>query len=329
MSAAVLDDMAEFGWGLSDELLHKSRTELGEEQCRRSEDIADVKEQIETRPDIKFLRTDDAFVLRFLRARKFDTVESFKLLARYFEFRQNNPSLFKNFIASEAGIKAALYDGLPSVLPNCDQNGRKIIVLFAANWDNGRYQLPSVYRAILLTLEKLIDDEACQINGFVFILDWSQFTFNQSRSLNPKVLKQMVEGLQDCFPARFGSIHFVNQPWYIEAICKIILPFLKEKSRKKIHMHGINLGLLHQFISKEVLPAELGGTLPEHNITSWAKELVGDENFSFGDKHIYWPDHCFFKTRSKSFPTFHLKQNLDPNEINKNSRLDEDFFLID
>lgn len=44
--------MAEFGWGLSDELLHKSRTELGEEQCRRSEDIADVKEQIETRPDI-------------------------------------------------------------------------------------------------------------------------------------------------------------------------------------------------------------------------------------------------------------------------------------
>lgn len=55
-------------------------------------------------------------------------------------------------------------------------------------------------------------------------------------------------------------------------------------------MHGINLGLLHQFISKEVLPAELGGTLPEHNITSWAKELVGDENFSFGDKHIYWPD---------------------------------------
>lgn len=47
-----------------------------------------------------------------------------------------------------------------------------------------------------MTLEKLIDDEANQINGFVFIVDWSQFTFSQSRSLNPKVLKQMVEGLQ-------------------------------------------------------------------------------------------------------------------------------------
>jgi hypothetical protein len=143
-----------------------------------------------------FLRTDDAFILRFLRARKFDTVESFRLLARYFEYRQNNPTLFKNFNASECGIRASLYDGLPSVLPNCDQHGRRIIVLFAANWDNSRYQLFSVYRAFLLTLEKLIDDEACQINGFVIIVDWSQFTFGQSRSLNPKVLKQMVEGLQ-------------------------------------------------------------------------------------------------------------------------------------
>ena len=143
-----------------------------------------------------FLRTDDAFILRFLRARKFDSVVAFKLLARYFEFRQNNPSIFKNFIASEPDIKASLYDGLPSVLPNCDQNGRRIIVLFAANWEIGRYQLNSIYRAILLTLEKLIDDEANQINGFVFIVDWSQFTFSQSRSLNPKVLKQMVEGLQ-------------------------------------------------------------------------------------------------------------------------------------
>ncbi|XP_062576140.1 clavesin-2-like [Saccostrea cucullata] len=323
--------MAEFGWGLSEDLVQKSQHELGEDQARRFDDLSDVREQIETRPDITFLRTDDAFLLRFLRARKFDTVEAFKLFARYFEFRQNNPSLFKNFNASEPGIKASLYDGIPSVLPNCDPQGRRIIVVFAANWDSGRYQLPSVYRAILLTLEKLIDDEACQINGFVIVVDWSQFTFGQSRSLNPKVLKQMVEGLQDCFPARFGSIHFVNQPWYIEAICKIILPFLKEKSRRKIHMHGINLGTLHNFIHKEALPAELGGTLPEHNIMNWAAELIGDESFSFGDKHIYWPEHCFIKKRSDTFPSaFHLKQKWDQNrDFTRNTTLDEDFFLID
>lgn len=145
---------------------------------------------------VAFLRTDDTFVLRFLRARKFDTFEAFKLFGRYFEFRQDNPEVFKKFQASETGIKDALLDGLPGVLPNHDHFGRKIIVLYSANWDNGRYGLDSIYRAILLTLEKLIDEDEAQINGFVVIVDWSQFTFKQSMWLSPKVLKQMIEGLQ-------------------------------------------------------------------------------------------------------------------------------------
>ena len=145
-----------------------------------------------------FLRTDDTFLLRFLRARKFDTFEAFKLLGRYFEYRQDNPNLFSNFKASEKCIKEALFDGIPAVLEKSDSSGRKIIVLYSANWDNTRYGLSSIYRALLLTLEKLIDEEVCQINGFVIVVDWSQFTFKQSTWLNPKILKLMIEGLQVC-----------------------------------------------------------------------------------------------------------------------------------
>lgn len=39
---------------------------------------------------------------------------------------------------------------------------------------------------------------------------------------------------QDSFPARFGGIHFVNQPWYIHALYTVIRPFLKEKTRKRV-----------------------------------------------------------------------------------------------
>ena len=93
-------------------------------------------------------------------------------------------------------MKEALYDGLPGVLPHTDIFGRKILVLYSAYWDNTRYGLAAIYRAILLTLEKLIDDEEVQINGFVVIVDWSEFTFKQSTWLNPKILKLMIEGLQ-------------------------------------------------------------------------------------------------------------------------------------
>ena len=51
-----------------------------------------------------FLRTDDAFLIRFLRAREFDIFSAFRLYSRYFEFRQNHDSLFQQFEASEPGM---------------------------------------------------------------------------------------------------------------------------------------------------------------------------------------------------------------------------------
>lgn len=119
---------------------------------------------IVTRPDIGFLRTDDDFILRFLRARKFDQVETFRLLAQYFQFRQQNLDMFQSFKVSltkevieaqvgdvivlcsslslsqvdDPGIKRALMDGFPGVLETPDQHGRKILILFASNWDQSR-----------------------------------------------------------------------------------------------------------------------------------------------------------------------------------------------
>jgi len=83
-------------------------------------------------------------------------------------------------------------------------------------------------------LSLLIVLSAFQENGFVMIVDWTDFSFRQSSNLNPKVLKLMLEGLQDCFPARFKGIHFINQPWYVEAALTVIRPFLKEKTKRKV-----------------------------------------------------------------------------------------------
>lgn len=38
----------------------------------------------------------------------------------------------------DPGIKRALTDGFPGVLETPDQHGRKILILFASNWDQSR-----------------------------------------------------------------------------------------------------------------------------------------------------------------------------------------------
>lgn len=145
---------------------------------------------------VEFIRRDDPFILRFLRARKFDVRAAFHLYCRYYEYRRINASLFTNFTASEGGVKQALLDGFPGVLHSPDHHGHRILVFFTANWDHCRYGLLAIYRALLLTLENLIDDEAVQINGFLLIVDWSGFTFRQSSFLQPKLLRLIIEGLQ-------------------------------------------------------------------------------------------------------------------------------------
>ncbi|GCC34226.1 hypothetical protein chiPu_0012699 [Chiloscyllium punctatum] len=124
--------------GLSAEIIEKSRLELNENHEALQQDIQRVRDLIITRPDIGFLRTDDAFILRFLRARKFNHFEAFKLLAQYFQYRQQNLDMFKNFKPDDPGIKRALRDGFPGVLSQPDHCGRKILALFAANWDQSR-----------------------------------------------------------------------------------------------------------------------------------------------------------------------------------------------
>lgn len=109
--------------GLSTETTEKARVELNENPETLHQDIQQVlrsskgppppgpdgsdvlspsvspqiRDMIVTRPDIGFLRTDDDFILRFLRARKFQQAETFRLLAQYFQFRQQNLDMFQSF----------------------------------------------------------------------------------------------------------------------------------------------------------------------------------------------------------------------------------------
>ncbi|XP_024910332.1 clavesin-1-like isoform X3 [Cynoglossus semilaevis] len=257
--------------GLSVETTEKARLELNENPETLHHDIQQVRDMIVTRPDIGFLRTDDDFILRFLRARKFDQVETFRLLAQYFQFRQQNLDMFQSFKVDDPGIKRALIDGFPGVLETPDQHGRKILILFASNWDQSRNSFIDILRALLLSLEVLIEKPEQQIHGFLLLIDWSDFSFKQASKLTPNILKLAIEGLQvsqltlnvcvcvskcssdltappapplcsqDSFPARFGGIHFVNQPWFIHAMFTIIRPFLKDKTRKRHTPHYLTI----------------------------------------------------------------------------------------
>lgn len=139
---------------------------------------------------------DDEFLFRFLFAKKFNVDESFKLIIAYHEYKHRNMDILQKMSALDEQIQMALRDGFPGIVEHRDRRGRKVLVFITSNWNPNAYSLITVYRAMLLSLEKLLEDKQNQANGFVAIVDWTNFTMRQTTHLNPKILKLIIEGLQ-------------------------------------------------------------------------------------------------------------------------------------
>ena len=80
------------------------------------------------------VRTDDAFLLRFLRAKKFDYDRAFNLLMTHYKMKQNNPELFTNLRPS--AVKHVLEAGVTGVLPHRDKDGRRVMVFRPGKQNN-------------------------------------------------------------------------------------------------------------------------------------------------------------------------------------------------
>lgn len=268
---------AEYVCSLPPELVEKAEKELNEKPQWRSRDIQALRDMVLKQRDLK-IRTDDAFLLRFLRAKKFDYDRAFQLIMTHYRMKLENRELFTNFRPS--AIKHVLDDGVTGVLPSRDLEGRRVVVFRPGRWDPARYGLDDVFRTNFMTLSKLIQDEETQVNGFVMLIDLKNMGWSHAKCISPFYAKRISSLLQDAFPARFKGLHYLHEPSFFDYVFALIKQFLKEKTVSRLHFHGDRVEELAQFIDKANLPKEYGGDKPEFSNKDWAETLLKcDEEF--------------------------------------------------
>ncbi|XP_064155541.1 alpha-tocopherol transfer protein-like [Anguilla rostrata] len=260
---------------LTPELVAKAREELQEKPEWRLRDVQALRDMVlKEQPNLR-TRLDDAFLLRFLRARKFDYDRALQLLLNYHGSRRAWPEVFSDLRPST--VKHVLDLGFLTVLPQPDPNGRYILCLRPGKWKPSDYPFVDNIRAIYLTLEKLIQPEETQVNGIVILADYSGVGLSQASSLGPFLAKKVVGILQDGFPIRIKAVNIINEPRIFKGIFAIIKPFLKEKMAERFVLHGSDLNSLHRTIPRAVLPEEYGGVLGRLDAAAWSKTLMDSE----------------------------------------------------
>ncbi|XP_049724675.1 alpha-tocopherol transfer protein-like isoform X2 [Elephas maximus indicus] len=223
---------------LTEELVTKAKEELQEKPEWRLRDVQALRDMVRKEYPNLSTSLDDAFLLRFLRARKFDYDRALQLLVNYHSCRRSWPEVFNNLKPS--ALKDVLASGFLTVLPHTDPRGCHILCIRPDRWIPSSYPITENIRAIYLTLEKLIQSEETQVNGIVILADYKGVSLSKASHFGPFIAKKVI-----------GILQFF--------------------------LHGSDLNSLHTNLPRSILPKEYGGTAGELDITAWNEVLLASE----------------------------------------------------
>ncbi|KAH9483135.1 Sec14 cytosolic factor [Psilocybe cubensis] len=215
-------------------------------------------------------RMDDATLLRFLRARKFDLVKAKEMLLAAEQWRKEFgvDDIIKNFDFKE---KAEVDKYYPQYYHKNDKDGRPVYVERL-----GKLDIKALYAAttqerqlqrLVFEYEKFLTERlpACSkaaghpVETSCTILDLGGVSLSNFYRVKDYVSQASSIG-QNRYPETMGKFYIINAPWAFSTVWMVIKPWLDEVTVKKINILGSGYKdeLLKQ-IPKENLPKEFGG----------------------------------------------------------------------
>jgi hypothetical protein len=216
-------------------------------------------------------RMDDATLLRFLRARRFDVPKAKAMILAAEQWRKDFKvdDIVKNFVFTEQKEVDKFY---PQYYHKMDKDGRPVYIQRLGKLDvtalNAVTTQERQLQRIVLEYEKFLTERlpACSkaighpVETSCTILDLAGVSITSFYRVKDYVFQAAGIG-QDRYPECMGKFYIVNAPWTFSTVWSIIKPWLDEVTVAKIDIVGsgsVKERLLSQ-VPAENLPAEFGG----------------------------------------------------------------------
>ncbi|KAJ8080857.1 hypothetical protein PM082_017692 [Marasmius tenuissimus] len=237
---------------------------------------------------------DDATLLRFLRARKFDVKGALKQYSDTQRWRKKHDvdNLFTTFPVDEFEDTRRFY---PRWTGRRDKDGHPVYVYRLASIAPLQEELHSVpsarrYQRIIALYEAMIrftmplcthlpHQTDIPISSSTSIIDLEQVTFGAMWALRNH-LQEASKLATANYPETLHTIVVVNSPSFFPTIWRWISGWFDEGTRKKIHVLGLDPGsVLRELINPADLPKTYGGELEwkyedDPNLDSETKKVI-------------------------------------------------------
>lgn len=245
---------------LSEDLLKRAKEELNEDPARRAADIEHIRDWLKHQPHIK-ARTDDWTILRFLRGCKFSLEKTKQKLDMFYTCKTLCPEWYTNRDPQDKKMRAILEMGMVVPVPIVKEGQRQVIIGRPGHRDPKCTTADDLVKCIFTTMELIMEeDESVIIRGIDLVIDAGELTFQHTMQMTPAMMKKFSVQIQEGYPMRPKGLNYINTPAAFDTVFNIFKSFMKEKMKKRIHIHGSDLESLHKEVPKECLPVEYGGT---------------------------------------------------------------------
>lgn len=105
------------------------------------------------------------------------------------------------------------------------------------NYSPNKYTAEQVLQPCNTMHEMMImnDPYAC-INGLLYIADLGNASANHVLQYTPSIMKRQATHCEKALPIRIKGIIFINVSTVAEQFCKLLMPWLSEKLRKRVSL---------------------------------------------------------------------------------------------
>ncbi|CAK1588646.1 unnamed protein product [Parnassius mnemosyne] len=250
--------------------------ELRETPAIREQALQIMREWIQQNKDIRNVRQDDNFLLRFLRQKKYSIPMAQQTLLKYLSLRKYYPESFTNLNYEYASISEILNNGYIVVSPVRDSKGRRVIVYNMSKFNANKFTCWDMCRAHFVVYESLLDDPADQILGFTHVGDGTGVSAAHITAWNPTDFGRIMKWGEQSLPMRHKEFHLFNIPSAIKYIIDFAVSKVTPKMAERLKIHT-NLKQLHEHVDASCLPTSYGGPLQLQDMVSFTRQLLSEQ----------------------------------------------------
>lgn len=249
---------------MDQQLQQHAKEYLREDPELRQQMLDQLRDWIAKHPHIRQIRTDAIFLLKFLRAKKFNFINAAKLLERNLATKVLHREWFGRLDIEDPVLAALVDSGYLFPLPERDSKGRTLVFSVTSGMDPTRYTGQQVSRLHMLTAEVCGESNEFQCGGFILVYDFSAITLAHLNIVSFNDIRLLSKVINNSLALRAQEIHFVNTPSAVLTIANFALQLANEKLRSRIFVSvppcvdrsHILIDLI--FSSNTIVPSKLG-----------------------------------------------------------------------